>query len=98
VAATSPSDVEKSEHILQAHIGEADRGFDSHALEAFVRRSASPWWVYKSFVGWYAGTTVFGRSLSCDQVDRMAREVGFTGVSVEKVPGHPFLWVEMRNR
>ena len=74
---------------------EADRNFNIQELEVFVQALAKPWWVYTSFVRWYARTTVFGQSLSQTDAEQTAYTAGFHRVQIEKLPDQPFFIMKL---
>lgn len=78
-----------------ARVGEADRDCDPDDLDAFARAFTSKWWVNKPLVQWFLKTTVFGKSLSGDEVASAARAAGFDSVKLEKIPNRPFFHLEM---
>lgn len=78
-----------------AYIGEADRDCNQRHFEEFARAFTKSWWVNKPFVRWFLRSTVFGQSMTADEAGSMAREAGFQDVRVEKIPGRPFLRMEM---
>ncbi|MBU4490606.1 MAG: class I SAM-dependent methyltransferase [Actinobacteria bacterium] len=77
-----------------ALIEEADSAADYEDLQRFYRRF-NAWWVYGRLMDLYLNSVVFGRSISMEEAESLARASGFADVSVERVEGWPMFLLRL---
>jgi len=79
----------------KAFVGEVDREYDQEDMDRFCNSLNHPRFIHKNQFESFMKKTVFGQSISPAEAVTMAREAGFTDITVENVASWPVFKMEL---